>query len=287
MEQFNNSFYQKKSLGQHFLTSKTVAEDLVRAAKVGGEDTVVEVGPGRGFITEELLKVARKVIAVEKDGALVEFLKEKFAEEVKTGQLTIVHDDILTFTPSHWKLGIGNWKLLGAIPYYITGKLIRTVLEQEHKPSIVALIIQKEVAERACANGPPSRNASARQGKESLLSLGIKVFGTPRYVHTVPRQFFSPPPKVSSAIFAIEDISDNFFTKNGISMAWFFKILHTGFAHKRKILLSSLRDGMGIDETELMRAFNSCDIPPKVRPEDMALEKWGCLVNKIPMTKTQ
>src|SRR3989344_959685 len=265
--------YPKKSLGQHFLTKKTVAEDLVRAAGVGGEDTVIEVGPGRGFITEELLKRARTVIAVEKDGELVKFLKEKLAEEMKNGRLVVIHGDILKIFPFPHNLLPNSYKLVGAIPYYITGKLIRTVLELEHKPSIVALIIQKEVAERACAkDGPPSRNASARQGKESLLSLGIKAFGRPRYVHTVPRQFFSPPPKVSSAIFTIEHVSKDFFTNQGISPDYFFKILHAGFAHKRKMLLSSLRDGMGIDEAELMHAFGSCGIPPKVRPEDMALE---------------
>ena len=269
--------YPKKSLGQHFLTKKTVAEDLVRAAGVGGEDTVIEVGPGRGFITEELLKRARTVIAVEKDGELVKFLKEKFAEEMKNGRLVVIHGDILKFFPFPHNLLPNSYKLVGAIPYYITGKLIRTVLELEHKPSIVALIIQKEVAERACA----------KDGKESLLSLGIKAFGRPRYVHTVPRQFFSPPPKVSSAIFTIEHVSKDFFTNQGISPDYFFKILRTGFAHKRKMLLSSLRDGLGMNEAELMHAFGSCGIPPKVRPEDMALEKWGCLVKKIPMTKTQ
>jgi len=272
------SIYAKKSLGQHFLTSKTVVGDLLRAAKVDADDTVLEVGPGRGFITEELLKVAKRVVAVEKDEKMVAFLNEKFASEVKEGRLELVSKDILSFNPSHWKLEIGNWKLIGSIPYYITGKLFRTVLENTIKPQTMALIIQKEVAERAVA----------KDGKESLLSLGIKAFGTPRYVSTVPRQFFSPPPKVSSAVFVIDNISDAFFTQNGVSPARFFTVLRAGFAHKRKMLLPSLKEGLGAataglgaEKETLLSAFVACEIPEKIRPEDMTLANWGCLIKNL------
>ena len=262
--------YAKKSLGQHFLTSKTVAEDLIRAAGITKDDIVLEIGPGRGFITEELLKYAKKVVAVEKDEHLADFLKNKFAQEIESKKLIVVAEDILVFNLLNYTLAPIPYTLVGAIPYYITGILLRTALENPIRPKTVALIIQKEVAERIIA----------ADGKENLVSLGVKAFGEPKYIQTVPAELFLPPPKVDSAIFTIEDISDDFFRKNGFSHEQFFAILHAGFAHKRKMLLPSLMGGLKIEKNALARIFDECGITPTARPEELGLPKWGCLVNK-------
>lgn len=264
--------YTKKSLGQHFLTSKQVVFALLRAADIDENDIVLEVGPGKGFITEELIKIAKKVIAVEKDGEMVGFLKNRFSKEISDGKLEVVHADILKFSFSSYQLIPNSYKLVGAIPYYITGKLFRTVLESDARPRVITFIIQKEVAERIVA----------KDGKESLLSLGVKAFGTPRYAQTVPRQFFSPMPKVSSAILVVENISDSMF-RGSTSKHRFFRVLKAGFAHKRKILLSSLKDALGIEKETLEEAFSACEVPLKTRPEDVPLPKWGCLIEKLKM----
>ncbi len=271
MKQFSNSFFSKKSLGQNFLTSKQVVFDLLHAAEIGSNDTVLEVGPGRGFITEELVKISKRVIAVEKDETLAEFLKKRFSKEISAGKLDIVCVDILIFPFSSYKLRTMDYKLIGAIPYYITGKLFRTVLENTVRPKTVALIIQKEVAERVVA----------KDERASLLSLGVQAFGTPRYVRTVPARDFSPSPKVDSAILVVKDISDEFFRRRGIREKRFFDIARAGFAHKRKILLSSLKGALALPTDALLQAFVACDIPLKTRPEDVPLEKWGCLARKL------
>jgi len=263
--------YPKKSLGQHFLTSKMVARDLVRAAEITSEDIVLEVGPGKGFITEELLKKAKKVTAVEKDEKLVEFLKKRFADEVSGEKLEVIHADILKFSPSGYGLKTKDYILIGSIPYYITGRLFRVILESDVTPKTLALIIQKEVAERIVA----------RDGKESLLSLGVKAFGTPQIYGNVPARFFSPQPKVNSAILVVKNISRDFFTSIDVSAEQFFKILHISFAHKRKILLSSIKSSLGVEKEALEHIFNECDIPLKTRPEDLALPKWGCLAKSL------
>ncbi|MBI3020205.1 MAG: ribosomal RNA small subunit methyltransferase A [Parcubacteria group bacterium] len=262
--------YAKKSLGQHFLTSKAVVEDLIRAAAITKDDIVLEVGPGKGFITEELVKTAKKVIAIEKDERLADFLKNKFAKEIARGTLEVVPADILSFSPNDYGLMTNDYLLVGAIPYYITGILLRKVLENPVRPKIIALIIQKEVAERIIA----------ADSKESLLSLSVKAFGEPKYIQTVPAGVFSPSPKVDSAILTIENISDSMFG-GSTSKHWFFKVLHAGFAHKRKMLISSLASGLEIEKDTLTRVFDECGIDHKARPEEIGLEKWGCLTKNI------
>src|SRR3989344_1727463 len=138
----------KKSLGQNFLKSEKIAEEIVSAGEVGPDDVVLEVGPGKGILTEKLSEKAKKVIAVEKDEQLIEFLKEKFAENVKNGKLELVSEDILKFNPNSYKLQPNSYKLIANIPYYITSHLLRTFLESSHQPSLMVLMVQKVVAER-------------------------------------------------------------------------------------------------------------------------------------------
>ena len=251
----------KKSLGQNFLHEPKVIGDIVAAAEVKKGDVVLEVGPGEGILTEGLLQTGAKVMSVEKDDRLISVLEEKFKKEIASGQFELIHADILDFKlPAHFK----KYKVIANIPYYITGQIIRMFLESENQPESMTLLVQKEVAERIIA----------RDAKESLLSLSVKVFGEPKYVRTVGRGAFSPQPNVDSAVLHISDISKNkLASKNGsLDEKFFFKIIHAGFAHKRKQLLPNLSELF--TKEILTETFEACKIDTKARAEDIPLGKW-------------
>ncbi len=253
----------KKALGQHFLTSGSVAKKLVDSASVTSDDIVVEIGPGKGMITNFLLQKASCVIAVEKDKQMIEYLKEKFSQEISSQKLILVHDDILNFKPQNWKLEIGNWKLIGAIPYYITGALLKKILSEINYPSTIALIIQKEVAQRIVA----------RDNKESILSISVKAYGAPHYIEKVPRKLFSPEPNVDSAIISIQKISKKNF--ESVSEKKFFTVLKSGFAHKRKMLKKNLESVF--PKEKIADIFSSCSIQENARSENLSLADWNCV----------
>ncbi|MDB5266762.1 MAG: hypothetical protein JWN89_577 [Parcubacteria group bacterium] len=247
----------KKSLGQHFLTSTGAIDDILDAADITEEDLVLEVGPGKGVLTEKLVEYAEKVMAIEKDSELIPLLKEKFKKEIKNKKLEIAEQDILEFDPREIKKG--EYKLVANLPYYITGLFIRKFLETEFQPERMVLMLQKEVAERI-----------ARSEKESILSISVKAYGTPRYVKTVKAGSFYPVPNVDSAILAITDISKEFFT--GFSEEHFFKLLHAGFQSKRKKLSSNL--SLVAPKSKVLEAFKSLKLDENVRAEDVDLENW-------------
>jgi 16S rRNA (adenine1518-N6/adenine1519-N6)-dimethyltransferase len=250
----------KKSLGQNFLKSPKIVGDIVLAGKVKSEDTVLEIGPGEGAMTKELLKFALKVITIEKDHRLIPILEEKFKEEIKLGRLEIIEADILDFDISNKEFVKNPYKIIANIPYYITGQIIRKFLESEHKPTTMTLLVQKEVAERIVA----------RDEKESLLSLSVKVFGDPKIIRTVGRGAFSPVPNVDSAVINIENISDK--KLGDVNPKFFFEVLHSGFAHKRKQLLPNLSSIF--EKEKLMKVFEELSLDKKTRAEDVSLSKW-------------
>src|SRR3989344_6801 len=223
----------KKSLGQHFLNSPKIIGDIVSAGKVTKGDLVLEIGPGEGTLTSALLKTGASVIAVEKDDRLIPILQEKFAKEILSRQLTLIHNDILEINMSKTVFDIKkSYKVVANIPYYITGQIIRLFLETDRQPESMTLLVQKEVAERVVA----------RDKKESLLSLSVKVYGEPKIIRVVGRGAFSPQPNVDSAILYIGNVSRKNFSegsprgKGGVDEKLFFRIIHIGFAHKRKQL---------------------------------------------------
>ena len=242
----------KKSLGQHFLSSPSYLKAIADAGKVEEGDLVLEVGPGEGTLTKELLSRRARVIAVEKDDRLIPFLEVKFSAEIKSRQLKLVHGDILKENLKALGLAAGKYKVVANIPYYISGSLMRFLFTHKEQPKLMSLLVQKEVAERI-----------ARSKKESLLSLSVKVYGEASFVKKVPRGAFSPPPKVDSAILLVDDISRKNF-KNEKHEARFFELIHAGFAHKRKTLGKALRPLLGDRAEEVATS----------RAEDIGLTTW-------------
>ena len=256
----------KKSLGQNFLTSQTIVNDIVRAAELNKNDIVLEIGPGKGILTKALLKKVGQVIAIEKDRRLIPLLEERFEEEIKKQRLKVIEGDILIYDIK--KLGVqnGKYKLVANIPYYITGKFLKKILTSNIQPRKIVLLLQKEVAQRI-----------AREKKESILSISVKVYGTPKYVKTVPARCFKPRPKISSAIVAIENISKNNF-KN-VDEKSFFALVKRGFSQKRKKLIGNLKTLT--ERTTLENIFQELGINTNARAEEISTEIWLQMIQKL------
>ena len=257
-------------LGQHFLKHGWAARSLAYAAAIRDGETFLEIGPGKGILTKELLTLG-PVVAVEKDEMLVGQLKETFAEDIASGRLRLVAGDVRDATPEN--LGLTKYVVAANIPYYITGEIIRQFLTTTIQPRAMALLVQKEVAQRII--GHPSTALGVT--KESILSLSVKAYGTPRLVEKVSRTHFSPPPSVDSAILAITDISKKFF--DTISEENFFRVVRAGFASKRKMLTNNL--AVKFDKTLVTETLRTCDISAKARAEDVPLEGWKSLTKLL------
>ncbi len=252
-------------LGQHFLNAVWVARDLVAAVAPRPHDIIVEVGPGRGALTEKLLATGNMVVAIEKDETLAAFLLEKFANEIANGKLHLMQGDIRD-GDTYDVLAGRPYVVAANIPYYITGEIIRDFLTAAHQPQKMALLIQKEVADRIVA----------RDKKESILSLSVKAYGEPSIVAKVPAGCFNPPPSVDSAILLVKNISRTFFAD--ISEETFFAVVKAGFASKRKQLGGNL--GKVFGEVAL-GALDACAISPRIRAEDLSLDEWQRLTTSI------
>ncbi|MEK7208671.1 MAG: 16S rRNA (adenine(1518)-N(6)/adenine(1519)-N(6))-dimethyltransferase RsmA [Patescibacteria group bacterium] len=246
----------KKTLGQHFLRSERALKTIIKTARLAAGETVLEIGPGRGVLTEALLAADARVIAVEKDDCLISFLQNKFARAVKDEKLILIHDDILEFDLAS-KLKAKTYKLVANLPYYLTGRILRQFLTATHQPQAMVLMLQKEVARRIVAGG----------GKESILSISVKVYGEPCYIMTVPAAGFYPQPKVDSAVVLIDQINKKNFPAGGEEK--FFTLLKRGFGGKRKMVKNNL--------TLPAKVLSACRIVPTARAENLNLNQWLCL----------
>lgn len=252
-----------------------IAERIALSAKLSPDAVVFEIGPGTGMLTRELLKLAKKVIALEADDELFEKLQTDFANEVADGRLILFYGDLRDMyhvsrysvkqgtNENLWDYLSDGYALVANIPYYLTGEIFRMFLTAQNQPSSMTLLVQKEVAERIAPRRGPS---GARSKKESILSLSVKAYGTPKYEFTVPRGAFSPAPKVDSAVLTIRDISRTHFPMREAEER-FFALLHAGFAHKRKFVRKNLEES----------GLSAGDIPEKARAEDVPLSTWLAL----------
>lgn len=247
------------------MRSEKALISIVNAGDLKSSDVVLEIGPGEGVLTERLLKVAGRVIAVEKDDGLFETLKEKFIEEIEAGQFELIHEDILDLKIN--ELGIKNYKLIANIPYNITGAILEKFSSEESQPELMVLLVQKEVAKRIVA----------RDSKESILSISVKVYGTPTYIETVKAGSFTPAPKVDSAIIRVSNISKSFFSS--FKEKEFFRLLKAGFQAKRKKLSSNL--SVIFDKNKVVNAFQTLNLDENVRAENLNLENWRNLAETL------
>jgi 16S rRNA (adenine1518-N6/adenine1519-N6)-dimethyltransferase len=259
----------KKSLGQYFLHSKKVLSEIIAAANIQKDEIVLEIGPGTGILTQELINAGARVIAVEKDSRARELLEEKFISERVSGQLILIGEDILKFDSATVGFENGKYAIVANIPYYITGAILEKFLENEPRPNRMVILTQKEVSDRIVA----------KDSKESILSISVKAFGNPRIISKVPRSAFVPSPNVDSAILAIDNISNKKFVENEFEIRRFFDIVRAGFTHKRKLLSRNLESIA--NPRKIKNVWNILSFKEKVRAEDITLEQWFALSTKI------
>jgi len=263
----------KKRLGQVFLKNKAFLSKIIKAGGISSKDTVLEIGPGKGVLTEALLRAKAKVMAIEKDPQLVDFLKEKF----KTNKnLTVIHADIRDVLNSkqfscHSRISgnLKNYKVVGNIPYYLTSHLIQLLLELKHKPEIIVLMIQKEVAQRIVAQPP----------KMNLLAVSVQFFAKPEIIASIPKSAFWPQPKVDSAIIKLTPLP--VIARSEATKQPFFQVVKAGFSHPRKLLISNLSQNLKISREQLQETFSKLDLPFNIRAQNLSLEHWNDLTKYL------
>lgn len=249
----------KKSLGQHWLRDRDTLAYIAESAEISSEDTVLEIGPGLGTLTSELLRRAQKVIAVEFDEDLARKLPGQFPGK----NLEVIQSDILAFDLSRLPAG---YKVAANVPYYITSKIVQLLMTAENKPAVAVLLVQKEVAERLAA-GP---------GDMSILAVSAQVFAEVELGDTVPAELFTPPPKVDSAVVILRSRPTPLVAASEEKQ--FFRLVKAGFSAKRKKLRSSLSGGLAISKDQVEKYLKKAGIGLDKRAEDLSIDQWLSLL---------
>jgi 16S rRNA (adenine1518-N6/adenine1519-N6)-dimethyltransferase len=251
-----------KTLGQHWLTDQDCLTAICDAAEVTSEDTILEIGPGLGTLTQLLVRRARQVVAVEFDQALATDLPRR----VPTENLSVVQADILQFDLTTLPKG---YKVVANIPYYLTSNLIRVLSESLNPPTTAALLVQKEVAERV----------AARPGDMSVLSVTAQYYWQVSLGRVVPAELFTPPPKVDSQILILHRRNEPLFSD--IDTKHYFRVVKAGFAQRRKTLLNSLSGGLHISRGEAEALLLGAGITSSERAQALTLAQWYDLARRL------
>lgn len=244
-----------KSLGQHWLRDREILGNIADAADISRDDTVLEIGPGLGTLTSELLGRCNQVVAVEFDKNLARKLPGQFPGK----NLTVFNEDVLHFDLN--KLPSG-YAVVANVPYYITSKIVQKLMTADNKPRIAVLLVQKEVAERIAA-GP---------GAMSILAIASQVYAESQLGVEVPREFFTPPPKVDSQVIILKTRSRPLVEPEDEKK--FFRIVKAGFSAKRKKLRSSLAGSLHLSKLEIEEILARANVSPEARAQELSIDDW-------------
>lgn len=247
-----------KSLGQHWLHDELSLGSMVLSADVRAGDTVLEIGPGLGTLTKLLVAKAEQVVAVEFDADLARSLPKRVpAKNLKVIRQDILSFDLTTLPP--------DYKVVANIPYYLTSKLVRVLSESSNPPSVAALLVQKEVAQRL----------AAKPGNLSILGVTSQYFWEVSLDQIVPAELFTPPPKVDSQIVVLRWRTEPLF--DDVDTKAFFRLVKAGFGEKRKTLLNALSSGLHIDKPATQVLLDKAGIESRLRAQNLTLDDWYSL----------
>ena len=255
----------KKSLGQHFLVDKRVLSRISGAADLSPQDTVVEIGPGRGILTRHLSERAGRVVAIELDDALADRLGTEFADQ---SNVEIVHADARKLDLGALLTSEVPFKVVANLPYYAALPILRRFLEMRKKPERMVVLVQREVA---C-------KIAAQPGEMGLVSVAVQLYGRPRIVSYVPPKAFRPTPKVTSAILRIDVYPEPALILD--SYVKFFELVKAGFSAPRKQLRNCLRDGLSLDTGPVDAMLLGAGIDSTRRAQTVSIEEWGALYHE-------
>lgn len=233
------------------------------AADLAPNDVIIEIGPGRGVVTTVLSNIVSKVIAIELDPKLSEYLLNIFD---KVSNVKVINKDAREIDPEEL-VGDKEYKVIGNLPYYAALPIIRLFLEADHKPNSMVVMVQKEVAQ----------NMQASPGQMNLLSVAVQLFSNPKIIGYVPPKAFKPQPKVTSAIVRLEVFKKPILELD--SLEEFFKVVKAGFSTKRKQLKNSLSNQLNISNIDAEKLLIAISIDPKRRAQTLTIKEWGRLYN--------
>lgn len=262
-----------KQLGQNFLINEDVVLNIVNSAKIESDDLVIEIGPGLGTLTKELLKKAKKVICVELDKRMISILEDRFFKY----NLEIINDDILKVNlkeiiEQNKKEGIKNVKIVANLPYYITTPIIMKLLEDRLDIESITVMIQKEVAERL--------TVTPGKGDTGAITYAISYYTNPSVVLNVPKESFIPAPEVESSVINLDVLEKPSVKVENEELL--FKVIKIAFMQKRKTLLNSLTNGNLLDSKEkIEKMLLDLNIDLKIRPEKLKLEEFAKICNYV------
>ena len=260
----------RKALGQHFLVDRSALRRIAEAADLREDETVIEVGPGPGFLTRELLPRAGRVVAVEKDEGMAELLG---GELLPHPHLVVVAADVLSIAPGELLAGGPNeYKVVANLPYYAAAPILRHFLEAEARPKLLVVLLQKEVAQSVVAS----------PGGMSILSVAIQLYAVPRLVGLIPAGSFYPPPKVDSAIVRL-DVREE--PAVAVEPERFFAVVRAGFSAPRKQIANSLAEGLGAQRPQVAEALVAAGVSGQRRAQTLSLEEWAALCRALDVSR--
>ena len=265
VKKYNFKF--SKSLGQNFLIDDSVPRDIVAGAEVDENDLVIEIGPGVGTLTAQLLNKAKKVIAIELDNDLIPILNQEIGDNPK---FILIHKDALKVNFNEIIGEENSVKLVANLPYYVTTPIIVKLLKEGYNFKSLTIMIQKEVAERM--------NADPGNKDYGSLSLLVQYYCNTKIVRRVPPQCFIPRPKVDSIVIRLDKLSEPKVKVENEKL--FFDIIRNSFNMRRKTLWNGVKN-IGLSKENLELAFNEANIDPKRRGETLTIEEFATLSDKI------
>ena len=258
----------KKKYGQNFLEDSELSEKIIEISGVSKDIEVIEIGPGLGFLTEKLIEKSKYLTAFEIDDDLIPVLKKKFQGR---DNFSLIHEDFMTTDLGTFLEGKKNIKVVANIPYYITSPIINKLIEYRKNISEIYLMVQKEVAERI-ASEAGSRNMS-------LLTHAVQFYADAEYLFTVPKEKFTPVPKVDSAFLKIKMFDDERYEKK-ISEEEYFKYLKTAFSNKRKSIANNL-SGEGYSKEITGDILEKLGKTRLARTEEFSVQEFINLIEEL------
>jgi len=265
-----NGLWAKKGLSQNFLVDKKALDTIVEAAEIKPGDLVIEIGPGVGTLTIELVQRAEEVIAIELDKKLASLIQtSKIKYQNYNSKLKVINQDVLKVNLNEL-IGDRPYKVVANIPYAITSKILELFLSREHKPELMVLLVQKEVAERVCA----------KPGDMSVLSVSVQLYGRPSIIDIVKKESFFPAPKVDSAILKI--VTSDKLQVTSQEEKELFRLVHIGFSSRRKTLINNLSAGYHISKEKASDIIKKAGFKEMVRAQELSVEDWKKLFKELP-----